>query len=294
MTFSMIATMRTRVSPVGVAAMVLLMGCDTNPLFQQQSEARRMASDILVEFTKASDAANRSVMADTDEASVAFAGEAEAAKQAVEKDMASLKPLLDSLGYSQEAALLGEFGRVFTEYQVLDRTILELSVQNTNLKAQHLSFVEAGEAAGAFREAVEAVTPLNTKDQWMVKALSATAVLAVRDIQVLQASHIAERSETAMTGIEQRMATAESTGRGALAALAPIVHPDSRPRLALASAALDRFMGVNTRILPLSRRNTNVRSLALSLSEKGKLTAAGEASLRSLRDALAKRGLHDR
>ena len=38
-----------------------------------------------------------------------------------------------------------------------------------------------------------------------------------------------------------------------------------RPQLAAASAALDRFMGLNVQIIGLSRQNTNVRSLALSL-----------------------------
>lgn len=49
-------------------------------------------------------------------------------------------------------------------------------------------------------------------------------------------------------------------------------------------------MAVHAQIMALSRRNTNVRSLALSLNEKGKLTHACEDSLRALRDALAKRG----
>jgi hypothetical protein len=53
---------------------------------------------------------------------------------------------------------------------------------------------------------------------------------------------------------------------------------------------LDRFIGVNTQIVALSRRNSNVRSLAMSLGEKRMLTAACEDSLRALRDALAKRG----
>ena len=49
-------------------------------------------------------------------------------------------------------------------------------------------------------------------------------------------------------------------------------------------------MGVNAQIVALSRRNTNVRSLALSLGQKRTLTAACEDSLRALEDALAKRG----
>jgi hypothetical protein len=49
-------------------------------------------------------------------------------------------------------------------------------------------------------------------------------------------------------------------------------------------------MALNAEIIALSRRNTNVRSLALSLDQKRTLTAACETSLRELQNALAKRG----
>ncbi len=86
------------------------------------------------------------------------------------------------------------------------------------------------------------------------------------------------------------MASAEATARNALATLAPLVSPASRTQLTAATGALDRFVGLNAQIVVLSRRNTNVRSLALSLNEKRKLTDACEESLHALREALAKRG----
>ena len=250
-----------------------------------------MSADLLVQFTKAADAANRAVMADTDEASVAFAREAERAKEAVQKDTDALGPMLQSLGYSEETRLLEEFARRFAEYRALDRTILELAVENTNLKAQRLAFGPAQEAADAFRDALEPVAPLDAaKDAWRVKALVATAVATVREIQVLQAPHIADADHAVMTRMEKRMETSEAAARSALETLAPLVKPASRSRLATATAALDRFMSENAQIIALSRRNTNVRSLALSLNQKGKLTGACEDSLRALREALAKRG----
>ena len=93
-----------------------------------------------------------------------------------------------------------------------------------------------------------------------------------------------------MTRIEKQMATAESATRRALKTLADAVPPEAKPDLAAATAALDRFIGLNTQIIGLSRRNTNVRSLALSLGEKGTLTARCEESLRALASNLAKRG----
>ena len=53
-----------------------------------------------------------------------------------------------------------------------------------------------------------------------MKALAATAVGAARDIQVLQAPHIAEADETAMAAVEKRMAASEADVRSALKTLA--------------------------------------------------------------------------
>jgi hypothetical protein len=267
-----------------------IVGCDVNTALKQVSEARQLAADLLVQFTKASNAANLAVMADTDEASVAFAREAEQATEAIQKDADRLSPILRRLRFWKELELLEEFGTRFAEYRALDRNILDLAVENTNLKAQRLSFSAAQEAADAFRDSLEAVAPLDVKDTWRVRALAATAVASAREIQALQAPHIAEADDATMTGLEKRMASSERTARSALQTLAGLIRPASRPQLAAATAALDRLMQINTQIVSLSRRNSNVRSLALSLNQKRAATASCEESLRALRDALSKRG----
>jgi hypothetical protein len=265
-------------------------GCDADSALERLPQARHVSAELFVQFTKAADAANRAVMADTDEASVAFAREAEQATQAVQASIDALQPLLQGLNYSDEARLLEEFVARFAEYRELDRRILDLAVENSNLKAQRLSFGPAQEAADSFRDALEQVVPGDAKEAWRVKALVATAVMTVREMQVLQAPHIADADDAAMTRMEKQMATSEAAARSALEALAPLVQPASRQKVGTAIDALDRFVGVNAQIIALSRRNTNVRSLALSLNQKGKVTGACEDSLRALRDALAKRG----
>jgi hypothetical protein len=119
-----------------------------------------------------------------------------------------------------------------------------------------------------------------------VKALAATAITSVREIQALQAPHIAEAGDEVMTRLEERMTVARSAAGNALDTLRPLVPPRA---LDEAVAALARFDEVHGRILALSRRNSDVRSLVLSLDEKTKLTAACDESLRGLRDQLAKR-----
>jgi len=267
-------------------------GCgDVNAALEHLSEARRLSADLLVQFTKATDASNRAVMADTDEASVAYAHEAEQAKQVVQRDVDALGPLLRGLNYADEAKFLQDFAGRFSAYDALDRNILDLAVENTNLKAQRLSFGPAQDAADAFRDALDAIpSSVAEKDTWRARALVATAVAAVREIQALQAPHIAEADDAAMARLEKRMSASEAAARSALDTLAAIIPSGSQSKLTAARTAFAQFMNVNAEILALSHRNTNVRSLALSLTQKPALVAACEQSLRALNDALGRRG----
>src|SRR4029077_4188204 len=170
------------------------------------------------------------------EASVAFARESERATQSVQRDADALGPILKGLSYSNETRLLDEFVSRFAEYRALDRRILDLAVENTNLKAQELSFGPAQEAADAFRDALKAVAAAApARDAWHVEALVETAVTTVREIQVLQAPHIADADEAVMTRMEKQMATSEAAARSALDALRPLVPAGSQPRPAAAT-----------------------------------------------------------
>lgn len=275
-----------------VGAAILMAGCykGAESVLERMSEAQKLAGELQLQFTRATDAANLAVMADTDEASAEFAGQAAERSQAVEKHAAALRPLLLGLMYSDEIRLLDEFDKRFAEYRKLDRTILELSVENTNLKAQRLSFGPAQEAADAFQSSLEAIVDGAGEDAWRVRAFAWRALAAVRDIQTLQPRHIAEPTDDAMTQLEGKMAAAENIARTNLAALAPLLTSDAGSQMRVAQASLDSFLDQNRKILALSRRNSNVRSLSLTLGEKRRLTAQCEDTLRALDEALAKRG----
>ena len=264
-------------------------GCSSSPAMVRHMEARRIAAELRVHFTKATDAANKAVMADTDEMSAAFAREAELETHAVEADVETLSPLVNGLRYEEEGQLLQAFATSFAEYRELDRRILQLAVENTNLKAQRIAFGPGQEAVDTFSDALASLAPGDASNRWRVQAAAATAVARVREIQVMQAPHIASSSDAAMTSLEQRMAASEAATRAALETLAPLVRVTDRARLAAAGTALDRFMALNGEIAALSRRNTNVRSLALTLNDKGKLTAACDERLQALQETLGRR-----
>ena len=93
-----------------------------------------------------------------------------------------------------------------------------------------------------------------------------------------------------MTGIEKRMSSAEDAARNALKALATLVPPAAHPQVFAAESALNKFLELHIQIIALSRRNSNVRSLALSLGQLRILHAQCENDLRALAEAVDKRG----
>ena len=267
-----------------------LEGC-ANPqtVLTQLVDARRVASELQVQFTRSAEAANRAVMAETDDSAAAAAEEARRSRQVVERDIQTLRATLESLRYPDDLRHLGDFEARFKEYGRLDDEILPLSVENTNLKAQRLSFGSSREAAQSFYTALEqAIGTSAAKAACPAELVAARARMAVLEIQVLYAPHIAEAQDAAMTVMETQMTAAADRARKSLDELRGMLPSTPSPQLDAASAALDRFLSIHKEIITLSRRNSDVRSLALSLGEKRKVTAECEAHLQALEEALAK------
>lgn len=279
--------MTTRV--IVALAAIATAGCRAEAVLTQQVEARRLASDLQVQFAKAADASNRAVMTDADEDSTSAVREAEQATQEVLRDVEQLRAVLTSMGYSDELGQLDGFTKRLDDYRKLDAEILPLAVENTNAKAQRLSFGPAADAVSEFRAALDGVVksapPAAAAHLELLAARAATNVL---EIQALHAPHIAEADDGPMTRMEQKMTVSEGEARQALAQMREVVPPSSRAQLNAAAAALDRFSAVHREIITLSRRNSDVRSLALSLGRKRMIVAQCDDQLRALQATLAK------
>jgi hypothetical protein len=286
---------RIRIVPTTVALALCLAASACrkapDPPFTQLAEARRLADDLRLQLAKASDASDRAVMAETDEESMTYARQAEQAAGAIESRAATISARLQSLGYAPELRAVQEFTDRFAAYRKLDHDLLDLAVQNTNLKAQRLSFGPVRQTADAFRDDLQgAVTLAPAKDRCRVDGLVARAELAVREIQILQAPHIAEPDEAAMTKIEAQMTERSAAARKALEGLGAGASAAMAKQLEAASLALGRFDKLSAELVALSRRNSNVRSLTLALRRAPELVAACDGSLAVLQEALAKEG----
>ena len=196
--------------------------------------------------------------------------------------------LLKTGGTKGEKDLLAQFSQAFTEFQRVDADLLSLAVKNTNIKAYGLAFGPAANQVGAMNAALSRIVAANadSPEAKRVMLLAFGAEIAVLRIQTLLAPHIAEENDRKMYRMEALMAREDDRIRKDLDGLA--AHPSVRgdPDLTQAASHYARFTRIRTQILALSRENTNVRSLAISLNEKRKVMLLCQATLDALRQAI--------
>ena len=116
----------------------------------------------------------------------------------------------------------GRFRKGFEEYLQIEAEVLPLAVENTNLKAQRLS---AGSAQTAADEAfaVSMRPPdrlLRLMSHWRWQAFVADLL----EMQLVQARHISEADEAAMTRMEQRVGALAGDARARLKRLGVLLQ----------------------------------------------------------------------
>jgi hypothetical protein len=241
-----------------------------------------MSRDLLA----SAEAEKSAVMAETDEASQAFAEQSIQAAHHVETARRELELLLQ--GNRQEVQLFHEFSRCWEQLQAIDREVLSQAVQNTNLKALRLSF---GHAADAMRRMEEALNDLMdwvsaSPDAVKITRLASKTVTSALHIYTLQAPHITESTATRMEEIEAVMTSLDAQVTETLQSLHALVDEPGTPFLDAAWAAYKDFQNINAEIVALSRQNSNIRSYALSLGQKRKTTAQCQDVLAALQETV--------
>lgn len=268
----------------------LLFGPQQRPahVFGRTVEKAQMLSRMRVQLHAAVEAEKSAVLAETDEDSRLFAEQAANATAALEADRRELVPLVEADGPPNERELLKEFDGAWNAFRKIDKEILELAVQNTNLKASRLSHGPSQEAIRRLGSNLDALREANAKHpaERKIAKLSYQAQTAALGILSLHAPHIAEASEKRMDEIEREMRAAEAQAKAALEDLGVLVPAEARPSLDAAKAAYEDFSRSTQEVIRLSRQNTNVRSLALSLGQKRKTAARCEDLLAALQDSV--------
>ena len=261
-----------------------------NPAEQLVFKAKRveLVDRMRLTLTSASEAEKSAVLAVTDEDSQTFADQARAATAEVERERKELGALLAKGGTQSEKDLLAKFSKAFTDLQHIDNDLLALAVKNTNLKAYSLAF---GPAADVLKEMNTALSKLVEKSAGSPEAenvalLAFGAQTSALRIQTLLAPHIAEESDKKMDELEALMTKEDQQVRKDLDGLASLAKFRNDPDLETARSDYTKFSEIRVRILALSRENTNVLSLAMSLGQKRKALVLCQDALSALQQAI--------
>jgi hypothetical protein len=274
---------------IGVLVVLHLHG-DQDPAAQVAFKARRvdLVERMQSDLASASEAEKSAVLATTDQDSQTFADQARVASTRVVEETRELGELLAEGGGQGETELLTQFSAAFGEFLRVDKDLLDLAVKNTNVKAYGLAF---GPAATALDEMNAALTRLVTAhaDSPEAKTIALLALggqISALRIQTLLPPHIAEEDDKKMDALEALMATEDAQVRKSLDGLAALPKFGNNPELATATARYAEFNKIRAHILALSRENTNVRSLSISLNQKRKVMRVCQAALSALQQAI--------
>jgi hypothetical protein len=261
-----------------------------NPAEQLAFKANRvdLVSRMRLALASASEAEKSAVLAITDQDSQTFAGQARTATAIVEQARRELGELLKTGGTQGEKELFNQFSELFAEFQHIDNDLLDLAVKNTNIKAYSLAF---GPATSALNEMNVALTQLiasnaDSLEERQVMLLTYDTEISGLLLQTLIPPHIAEESDQKMNELEVLMNKEDKQIRKNLDELTVLQKLKQNANLATAVSSYARFSKIKTRILALSRENTNVKSLSISLNQKRKVMLLCQDTLDKLQQAI--------
>jgi hypothetical protein len=272
---------------MAVLAVVWRFGQGDGPAQALALKASRvdLVGQMQVALSSAAEAEKSAVLAATDQESQAFADRSRAATAAVEQRRLELARLLEAGGTEGERALLARFADDFTALRAVDEEVLRLAVKNTNLKAHALAFGPAAAALADLDAALErlAARRAGSPQAAEIRRVADGARLGALRVQALLAPHIAEERDEEMARLEAAMAGHLAQARQALEALSALA---GSAEVAPVAGAFARYLELEGQVLALSRENTNVRSLALSLGRKRAALVVCQDALAALQQAI--------
>lgn len=255
---------------------VLAAGCEGPPALKTDAHKIELVRELQRAFSRSVENEKLAVLAVSDADSVRFA---DASKKA-SADVDRLRAELRALASEEERARLDEFDAAWAKVAALDAQLLKLATENANLKASALSQGQAMKDLDAV-EAGFAALEEKTTDVARLRTLGRAAVAAL-EVQALHAPHISATTDAEMDALDAKVKAREAEVD---AVLAPGKKPPPKAEaetLAALGAAWTAYKADTEQVLKLSRSNSNLKSLDLSLHEKVDATLACDASLAAL------------
>lgn len=278
---------------LGALALVLVRsrGTDTT-VFGNLDKQRETVAGMRTSLLESINAEKSALIAEGESESRAFADQARASSQAFSRGRGELEKLVDGGSVPHEKELLGELDSFWREFQEIQNDILNLDIEGTNLKALDLSAIKGLAAVKRFEAVMTdlAKAKVATGDCGQVSRLTSDALVALMKIEYLHSPHIHAVTDAEMGQIEKTMREQDAIVQNALASLGEVVGAAGRGKVDEATQVYVEFAAVTDEVIKLSRANTNVRSLALSMGRERVVAAKCNEILASLQEALKAKG----
>jgi len=248
---------------------LMLAACREEPALVRQRHEVDLVQSLRSALLESVEAEKSAVLATTDEESQAFATEARNYAAEINRLRGKLRQLITIDRRPEEIKRLDAFDAAWRNVEDVDKRLLALAVANTNLKATRLSVRDGAAALDRF---VDALLDLEraSSDPSTIRALSLASISALR-VQSLLAAHIASPSNEEMTALESRIGGLSDEVERILGAIRE-PYPTTREQLATAVQEWNNYRQIVTKVLQLSRENTNVLSFDVSIHEKRRVT----------------------
>ena len=257
-------------------------------VFETIIRENELLSTMRLGLLRAAEAEKSAVLAITDEESRKFADQARLAAAGVDKARRELAPLVEQDQSAKETSLITEFDRCWTEFQKLDQLLLDLAVQNTNLHAANLALTRGTETVNRLEGHLTRLIDSSASGggNGRIVRLSYQALVAGLKIHDLYTPHIEAETDEAMDRIEKEIKSNEEILKNSLNDLAGHVQGKGLDMVKEARAAYTELDEITNTIIVLSRKNTNIKSLELSLGKKRLVTAQCDEVLKTLQESI--------
>jgi hypothetical protein len=265
------------------AVVVVAASCSSEPAMVRQVRKERLIDAIRQKLLESVEAEKSAVLFTTDKESQASALEAKNFETEVNRLRAELRQVIVADGRQVEVEKLDAFDVAWAALERVDERLLALAVANTNLKAIGLLSRDGGAALDRFVDGLAQMQRAVT-DPELIRTLSRASVAALQSESLLFI-HIPSADDAAMTRLEQQMRELSAEVERDLGRARESAGSE-RERLASAAQAWDEYQRVAAKVVQLSRQNSNVISIDVSVHEKRQATKECLVALSALSAAL--------
>lgn len=235
-------------------------------------EKKHLVDKLQKSLVLASEAANDALLSPVEADANAFAATIREALAASTKELESLDHLVQQGKNTQEIEALRTVSADFRELSATYVGLLGLVGRNTNVRAAQLSRNEASQAVVRLQQAL---APILDSQNCSASKDASRVVTAALSILALHPRHIDESTDAGMNALEAAISEENRIALDALTDLGRILDADTGLVEAArqGQTAYAAFWEFNRAIVALSRENTNVDAVALSMGRKRLLQA---------------------